>query len=255
MTTQAIIERIRQKDWTLLEEDGAIGPEAAPAIRPLLGDDDPEIRELAVHCLAAAGDGQGREGVLEALRNDSEMARSAACRCLEANPDPQDLPQLTVEVTSNPDAFVRESVARALGVIGDANATEALKRQIATEVDPADRHAMALALARLNEPAYRGQYLARLHQGEPAERARAVGEFPYVGGRDLLGELLPLLDDTEEALNVGPSNVKRKIRVCDVVVNVLDAMLDHPFSFPTGRRIRYSQAQLDEAKQRIGQGR
>jgi len=254
MTTQAIIQRIRENDWSLVDQPGTIGPEAAAEIRPLLRDEDPEVRELAVHALAAAGGPQGRQGVLEALRNDSIMARSAACRCLEARPDPQDRPALAAEVASNGDEFVRRTAARVLGVIGDADTVDVLKRQIAVETDSTARDAMALALARLDEPEYRRRYLARLHHAEPAERARAAEDAPYVGPA-VLGDLLPLLDDARDAVRAGPSDSARMLRVCDVAVNVLDTMLDHPFSFQTGRRIRYSTDQIDEARRLLRQGR
>jgi hypothetical protein len=67
-----------------------------------------------------------------------------------------------------------------------------------------------------------------------------------VNDRSLLAEALPLLDDVRPGLNIGPAHTPVFIRVCDVVVLVMNEMLK-PFSFPVQRR-RYSAGELDEAK-------
>src|SRR3977135_1202767 len=81
MTTEQVIERIRKKDWAIVEHAGIIVPDACPAIAALIEPNaDPEIKELAVHALAQAGGHSARQGLIKALRDPHDLVRSAACR-------------------------------------------------------------------------------------------------------------------------------------------------------------------------------
>jgi HEAT repeat protein len=253
MNTEQVVARIRQKDWTLLEQPGAIGPEAASAIQALLQDQNVEVRELAVNALAQAGGPVARKGLIMAVKDRSDMVRAAACRHLQLNYAAEDLPELTAELGSNPDEFVREQVGLVLGRIGSTNAIAPLARQFQKESDLHARQAISLALARLGEDANRQAYLQRLRQSDPKERALAVRDLLYVNDRKLVPQVLPLLDDLRPALNVGPSHGPYLIRVCDVTINVLDEFLKHPFSFKIEPARRYSEKEIATAKTVLAQ--
>lgn len=253
MTSEQIVDRIKQKDWTLVEQPGAIGPAAAAAIQTLLKDQDVEVRELAVEALGQAGGPAARKGLIAALKDRNDMVRAAACRHLQRNYDAADVSELTVELGTNPDEFVREQVGLILGRIGSTNAIAPLSRQLSTESDVHARQAISLALARLGEEANRQAYLKRLRQDDAKERSLAARDFLYVNDRSLLPQLLPLLEDLRPALNVGPSHGPYLIRVCDVTINVLDEFLKHPFSFKIEPARRYTEQEIASARTALAQ--
>ena len=127
MTEQQTVERIRQKDWSLVEEPGKLSADAAPGIMALLDDDDSQVRELAIYCLNELGGGVARRGFLRALKDPDDQVSSAACQFLQTNHDKGDLPILLEELTTNEDEYVREQVALVIGRIGESRTIATLK--------------------------------------------------------------------------------------------------------------------------------
>ncbi|HEY3065956.1 MAG TPA: HEAT repeat domain-containing protein [Methylomirabilota bacterium] len=246
MTSQEVAGRVKQKDWRVL--DAAPGPDAGSAMLPLLDDPDPEVRELALHVLNVVGGPVARQGFLKALKDRGDTVRSAACRFLHVHATREDVPAILAEVTGSFDEYVREQMGLLVGKLGDANAIPTLERQLAAEPDAHARHGLSIALARLGERRARQAYLERLRADNPRQRAAALEDLLYIGDRRLVLDVLPLLDDLREAVNVAPSATRYFIRVCDVAVNVLDVLLQHPFSFKVERVRRYSAEELAEAK-------
>ncbi len=248
MAPQQVADHVKKKDWSVVDNPGVIGSEAGPALLPLLNDPDPQVRELAVYSLNAAGGNAAREGLFKALHDRTDTVRSAACRFLDQRFTPEDVPALEKELSTNPDEYVRERVALMLGKAGKPAASTALTQQFAVERDEHAKRAQSLALARLGNALGRETVVARLKAEDPGQLAEALDDLVYVNDPKLLPETLPLLNDTRPAKNVGPSHGPFLIRVCDVAVNTIDAVLNHPFSFAVYQTRRYSQPELDSAK-------
>jgi HEAT repeat protein len=247
MTPQQIVDKLRQKDWSLIEQQ-RIGPEAAPEIAKLLKDSDTEVREITLHALDQAGGTTARQGLLRALDDSEDMVRATAARLLHNRYTAEELPVLLKQIAENEDEYVREQAALIVGKIGDASAIAPLERQAAIERDGHAKQAMSLALARLGDRAHLTEYVNRLRRDDPKARASALHELDYLNERRLVRFVLPLLDDKRDAENVGPSHAHYWIRVCDVAINALDALLRHPFPFAVTPFQRYSDQQLQQAK-------
>lgn len=248
MSPQQIVEQIKLKNWELVSEPGQVGPDAGTSILALLNEPDSEVRELALHALNQVGGKVARQGFLRALKDQDDMVRSVAGQFLLNHHHSEDLPALKKELVQHEEESVREDVALVIGKIGDKNTIDILMTQANQETDEDARHAMSLALARLGEPKNRQAYLQRLQQNDPKQRALALHDFIYISDRSMLNDIAPLLDDLRDALNVAPSDSKHYIRVADVAVNVLDAALDHPFSFQIDHQRKYTTEELKEAK-------
>lgn len=248
MIVEQIVERVRQTDRSVLQSPEQIPIEAGEPLLKLLSEDDVDVRELALLCLHYAGGTPARKGIIKSLHDKAETVRSVACRYLSDHADSADLPSLLVQVTSNTDAYVREHVALAIGRLGDAQAAQSLNNQLKQETDPDVQRAIRLALARLGDEPMRQAYLTQLSDDEPAKRVRALEDFLYVRDGKSLRYILPLLDDLRDAKNVAPGGYQYYIRVCDVVVQILDSYLGHPFDFEVQFTKRYNVKELDEAK-------
>jgi HEAT repeat protein len=107
--------------------------------------------------------------------------------------------------------------------------------------------AVRLALARLGDRPMVDAYLARLNDDDPAVRAGALRDLPYVDDRGLVQQVLPLLSDERDAENTGPGGYRLMIRVCDVAVQVLDDYCGHPFPFQVRLGKLYSDDELRSA--------
>ena len=247
MSTQRIVERILAKDWDILEPPTPIDSGSAEAIAKLLDHEDHEVRELSVHALHLAGGPLVGPALLKTLDDPDDMTRGAACRFLRSRLDPKMSDELLRQLARSEDEYVREHVALMLGQIGKSSAIKPLETRFETEDRPHAKQAISLALARLKDPEHRKAYLARLEGDDPKERAHALEDLAYLDDKSLLKRLRPLLDDQREAKNVGPSHGPYWIRVCDVCVNVLDPILNHPFPFPISAAKRYSNDELAEA--------
>jgi HEAT repeat protein len=248
MSPQDVVAHVKQKDWKLIDIPGQVGADAGPALLPLLNDPDLKVRELAVYCLDASGGKPAGQGMLKALKDKSETVRDAALRFLDRHVELADLPALETEVQKNPDPYVREVVALLVGKSREDSAIAPLQAQYAREPNVRTSHALSLALARLGDATARQAVLGRLKDKNPGQVAQAVIDLIYVDDPKLLVHTEPLLDDPRQGKNVGPSHGPIIKRVCDVVVETMDKMLNHPFTFPIALAHQYTPAELGEAK-------
>jgi hypothetical protein len=248
MPPQEVVEHVKRKDWKVIDIPGQVGPDAASALLPLLDHPDLKVRELAVYCLDAGGGKDASKGLFKALHDRSETVRDAAIRFLERHVNSTDVPALEMEVQKNPDPMVRETVALLLGRSRQPDAIPPLHVQHTREPNTRTKRALALALARLGDPTGRQVVLSRLTDADPGKVAEAVTDLIYVDDPKLLVHTALLLDDMRQGKNVGPSHGPIIKRVCDVVVETMDAMLNHPFSFRVSLAGKYSPAELAEAK-------
>lgn len=247
MTPSQVVERVKQKDWGLVEQPGIVRPDAGNALLPLLDDRDPQVRALTVACLNVAGGAAARQGLIKALHDRIETVRAAAARYLQVHYAKEDLPIIQREITTSPDEYVREQLTLLLGKTGETSNIKFLVAHIAGEKDEHARHAASLALARLGDSSNLKLLTERLQQDDPSERVNALKDLPYVNNRSLLQHVVPLLDDTRPGLNVGPSHGRYFIRVCDVAVNIANEMLGQPFPWVEPVK-RYSPQELSQAK-------
>jgi HEAT repeat protein len=247
MSPAQVVDNVKHKNWGMVEQPGNVGPDAGPALLPLLDDPDSQVRQLTVTCLNEAGGPAARQGLLKELKDRTETVRAAAARFLRAHYAPPDLPAIVDTMNTSPDEYVREQMALLLGESGDPSKIPALAAHIPAEKDEHARRAASLAMARLGDPSAKSQLVARLQRDDPKERVAALRDLPYVNDISLLKHVIPLLDDTRPGLNVGPSHGPYWIHVCDVAVNIANQMLGGRFRF-VERVKRYSPEEINEVK-------
>ena len=253
MSPQEVADRVKKADWTVIDAPDQVGSDAGPPVARLLDDANPQVRELAVKTLHLAGGPAAHDGLLKALHDKSQMVRAAAVNLLPQHVAAGDLPALQTEVTANPDEYIREHVSLLVGKLSRTDAVPGLRRQFALEQDADARRALGMALARLGDSIGRYAVVARLHGDSPAERGAALSDLVYVNDSGLLKEAAALLDDQRDAVNVGPSHGPYILRVCDVAVNTIDAMLGHPLAFTSYAR-RYSPEEIARARDAAAAG-
>jgi len=251
MSADTIVELIKKKEWEETTPPTELDSAIVPEVARLLDDADHEVRLLALMALGDTHTPEARRGILKALRDENINVRSTACRLILTNHDADGLTLLEQELAASTDEFVREHAALAIGKIGDPAADKALLEQAKREIDLDAQHGIHLALVRLKEPDSQKRYIDRLQQDDPKLLAGAIQDMEYIEDRMFLPYMVPLLDDERNALNVGPSAKKFYIRVCDVVVNVLNVVLQEPFSFNISRMKLYSPEERNEVKRVI----
>ncbi len=252
MTDEQILEQLRAKNWELLSRSESFPLNTVALTMSLLTegaqyDKDYEVRELAVHTAHATLDPKASDVMFKALHDDNDIVKAAAARFLESHCSVADIPKLIAQLRRNGDDYVREQIALLLGKLNQSSAVKPLQKQIQIENWPEAREAMALALARLGDEEQEKYLISRLTHDDPIKRGEAARDMLYVSRIDLTKNLAQLLNDKRDAMNVGPSHGELWIRVCDVAVNVLDELLEHPFAFDVSFDKRYSDEELQHA--------
>lgn len=244
-----LLRRVESKDWDVVSAMKNAPSVIVDGLVELSTSPDGEIRELVLWCLNEIGGSRALQVFLQSLTDRREDIRDLAVQFLQEHHDTENLPELFSQLQSNPDEFVREQIALVIGRIGDPSAIPVLERVLQEGQPDPIPGAIRLALARLGHSESRAQILSVLRESSVNARRQALRDFEYIADKREVGQLLHLLDDTRDAMNVAPSGFTSFIRVCDLTVDVLDAVLEHPFSFPAGELRRYSEDELSEAKQ------
>ncbi len=242
-----IIEQIKKKDWTFTEEEIHIDPSLTQTLVPLCDDEDAEIRELTLYAINSIPSELARNCIINALHDIDINVRSAASRFLRTNYSKQDVDKLHTELSVNEDEFVRESIILVLGLIGDTSSKEVIERHADAEQDANAIHAVHLAMVRLRDENHSKNYVDQLSDPDPKIRVQALEDFKYIRELGFLSYIKPLLFDKNKGKNVGPSKSKIWLRVCDVTVNVLDKVLNHPFSFEVTELKNFTSQELSDA--------
>lgn len=151
---------LRLQGLDILQKLAASDPEARAAIRGLLQDPDPKVRDRALQALAKVQDTDALPEVLGLLSDAEPRLRVGA---IEAARDllrdrPPDSPEVQaaaaaiVERLSDPDVKVRRNAAEALGDLRSGESLGALVDTLADQHDAVRREAI-VSLGRLGDPA------------------------------------------------------------------------------------------------------
>ena len=176
MSPTEVTDSVKQKNWSVAKP-GVVGPDAGPALLPLLDSKDSQVRQLTVVCLDLAGSPAARPGLLKELRDPTETVRAEAARLLRKHYDASDLPAIINELNASRDEYVREQLALLLGEAGDASKIGVLFTRMQSEPDEHARHADSLAMARLGDAASRNQLIQHLTSEPAAGRVAALRDY------------------------------------------------------------------------------
>lgn len=250
-----LIERVRRKDLEVVSDMQSAGLSIVPRLLRLARHEDREVREIALYCLEQKGGRQARAAFVKALYDrDSQIRAISATRLLQKHHGPENLRALLDVLRRHRDDMVREYIALVVGKIGEPGALPALRKLLEAERNRLVKKNLRLAMARLGDERSRRSILDGLRAQDVETRVRALRGFAFMNDRRLVAHLLPLLGDERDAVNVAPAGHRAFVRICDLAVEVLDAVLLHPFSFQVGnfgRARKYSQAEIDAARRLV----
>jgi HEAT repeat protein len=244
----AVIDK--NDDAVILSEE--IGPEAAPVLIELLDSEDAEVRDLALGCITLTGYDETARVLAGCLGDEDEGVRIRALQSLQSRYDGSILDDL-IENLANRDRVIRGGVARLMGQIGDTAAVKPLTDRLDSETDMEASEQMKLALARLGDEDLQDEFASQLDTPTAEGRYDAIRDLEYIGDRRLATRLLPALDDTSDAYEIGaPDEAPRFARVCDAAVSLIAKWFDKPFSFSTDDLQVYSEEEIEEARRFLG---
>src|SRR6185503_9573325 len=118
MTPSQVVESVKSLAWARVTQPGAVAPTAGPALLPLLDDPNPQVRELTVYCLDAAGGAAARQGLIKALNDRIETVNTAAARALANHYTAAEIPTIRNQMSNHRNEVVRENLALLLGKTG-----------------------------------------------------------------------------------------------------------------------------------------
>ena len=159
-----------------------------------------------------------------------------------------------------------DKAALILGQLRDEESVSSIRqvmkeaRRIQSKKDPMDdRNVLAprmelaclTALLVLNDADAIQDVKQLLKEDTIASRYRAIGCIQSAEKAELIPELLPLLNDTRDAVNIAPSGGEYYLRVCDVAINAIDAISKVNVSFTIQHGKRYNEQMISEFRTNI----
>lgn len=246
-----LVELVRAKDYTAclaVREEGAA---AVPALLGFANDRDPEVRELALHCLDEIGGPEAERAFCVGLLDRDAQVRSAAMKGAGHHCTTASVEALNHAYEQSPEPVVRENVMLILGALPGMEAAK-LRGRWEREKLPLAQDGGRAAMARLGDPKAQEEFSARLLASAGTERVRLFEYAGFIRQPFLLKTLLPILDDGSDGIRIGADGVTEcpyALKFRDMAVNLAAAISGQRFSFEIRPNINYTDSQVSEVRQ------
>ncbi len=252
MDIKELQEMVLSKNWDALDiVDTAAQPQQA--IEHLVEwskNEDAEVRELSLNCLAMIKDPSVPAIIAGALSDEDGDIRLFALQALQVAYDESIVGQL-ITALGNEDAEIRSGAALLLGNIGQDTAVGPLEKRLDKEPDESVQLDLKLALARMGNEELKTFFADQMDVPDSETRLTGLSDLRYIGDRNLAVRILPALDDMGEAHLITDKNqpVPKYARVCDAAVNLVAELYDQPFSFEVDEFKVYSDEEIAQVKE------
>lgn len=256
MDIKELEEKILSKDWDALDiVDSAAQPaQALPSLTSLVTNEDAEVREIALNCVAMIEDPRVPKVLAEALGDEDDDVRLFALQALQTTYDESILSELMANL-ENEDGEIRAGVALLLGLLKQPAAVEPLQKRLEAEQDEAVGRDIKLALAKLGDAEMKDEFANQLDVPDSPTKLQAIEDLRYIGDRNLARRILPALDDVGQGHLISDMNepIPKFARVCDAGINlVVELYEQNPFQFEAAEFKVYSDEEIQQAKAFLG---
>jgi hypothetical protein len=249
-TVQELIQMVLDKNPQAALLARRIGPSANPDLAALTKNDDPKVRRVALYCLEETGGFEATQAFLSLLLDSDSQVSAVAVRGLSKYLDASFLPKMLMAYDDCADPYIRQQIILLAGKVG-VSVAEAKKRY-EKEQDPAAKEGCMVTLAKLGDAAAQGDFIKQLQSTSGRDRARFLDYCEQILAPWLLKPLMPLLQDKSAMVRIGADGLPQfpeYLRTCDLVVNLVVAIIKRPFSFPVDKKTNYRDNQLAEVMQ------
>jgi HEAT repeat protein len=247
----AIVEGVLAKDYAVQLAARGAGGAAVAALVPLLANEDDEVRQLAVHCLAETGHPRAADALASAVMDAEPEVAMAAARALHRLATPALAPGLLHAMGRSSEPIVRRELALVVGRVAGPDAVPVLRDRLGREQAPEAAEGLLVALARLGDAQARRSFEERLLASRGLERKTWLDHAEYIGQPWLVRPLEKLLADTTPVLRVGVDarpDLIEALRVCDLALILIAALSGARLSFAVTRAKNYSAAEIEEVR-------
>ena len=250
--SQAIVRRIRAKDFAVQAAAASAGAAIVPSLAPLLADADEVVRELTVHCLAAVADPAAAPALAGALPDPDPQVAMAAARALEPVATPAEVPAVLRAYDREAQPLVRQQLGLVLGRCIEPGNLADIRRRWSGEPDAEARLGLTAALAKAGEHDARAMFCDGLRASAGQVRLRYLELAEYIGRDWLLPPLSDVLDDTTDLLRVAVDarpDLIQALRACDLAAWQIVRIGGASLAFMTDRPTNYTPEQLAAIRQ------
>ncbi len=240
---------ILAKDWSVLDHISRLGPNAVPMLSRLLQNPDPQVRKLVILCLEQVK-GPAAAGVLaRAIDDPDEQVRVYAADMLLINHDPSILPTMLSAVTNHEDPRIRSKTALVIGLIGDRNSLDYLKKVLISEQNANVCSSLQQAMARLGDLEAKTAILKQLISPNVKTQFEVLEKIEYINDQTLVKEIAWMLDNSSPIMVLAASETARVVlRLKDASAKVIAVLLDQPFTFKLTSYRVCTDAEIQEIK-------
>jgi HEAT repeat protein len=249
-TMEDLVQAVLNKDPGASSLAKKLGPVANSQLIHLAQDKDAKVRRIALYCLDETGGLEAARTFVEALLDRDSQIRGAALKGLTHHYQLASKERLLEVYDASDDAYVRQQTILFVGKIEPTVDPSEIKKRKEKESDPQALEGVIVVLARFKDEEARTEFVRLLEQSSGTDRLRYLEYCEYLHQPWLLKPMIELVRDTSPAIFVGvdahPDKVQY-IRVCDLVVELVASISNHPFSFPIVKKSsNYTVSQIDE---------
>jgi len=245
--TSHLATLVTAANWSAVDEAARLGPASLPVLANAFQSPNYTVRQISVTCAGQVIDPEADKILARGLYDANVNVRMAAGNELSRMARPGAKIAVLDRLKQSVEEPLLLSLALAAGYMPGEDTRQALRLLLPRGGDLMTYARMALA--RLGDPLARKGLLTDLHSVDPHARYEATLTLQYVADPKLAVEVIPLLNDRENALLIGPPHAKRVWRrVCDAALETLVLLLRLPVTFTPEREKIYTESEFEEVR-------
>ncbi len=249
MDLQTLVNQVKEKRPEAQGTASRLGQQGTAVLVPLTDDPDPEVRNMALICLAITGGGQASETALKKLKDEDAQVVAQALQVLSKHP-PFGMEKELLEIyRTAQDETIKEDLPLIAGrmspQIDPAPWKEFWKRETNEEV----KKSLLTALARMGDEQARQEFVKQMLASQGTETLNWIEQCKYMENPWIVPHMLPWFNRQEVVVYLTPDlKNKRPMRVVDFVIPAVIELTGAQVSFPVKRTDPFTPEEIEQVR-------
>lgn len=249
MDLQTLVNQVKEKRPEAQGTASRLGQKGASVLVPLADDPDPEVRNMALICLAITGGNQASETALKKLKDEEAQVVAQALQVLYKHPPLGMDKELLEAYHTAKDEDIREDLPLIAGRMSPKIDPAPWKELWQKEKNQEIKKSLLIGLSRMGDEQARQEFVKQMLASQGTETLKWIDHCKYMEHPWIVPHMLPLFNRQEVVVYLTPDlKNKRPMRIVDFVIPAVIELTGAQVSFPVKRTDPFTSEEIEQVR-------